>query len=109
MNTSHQEPESLTAGRIDELITTYRDGLYVLWCPVHLEPAFRNLEFFGKKDRSPNFDPRYKGRIKSYQEGDCPNVEQYRRSLCLLKTGMQRLEDVEAQVDALAAAIRYFA
>ena len=85
------------------------DGLYGLWCPVHLEPAFRDLNFFGDKSRSPNFDPRYKGRIKSYQEGDCPNVEQYRRSLCLLKTGMQRLEDVEAQVDALAATIRHFA
>ena len=27
MNTSHQESESLTTGRIDELIATYRDGL----------------------------------------------------------------------------------
>jgi len=85
------------------------DGLYGLWCPVHLEPSFQNMEFIGGKDRAPNFDPRYKGQVKSYQEGDCPNVEQYRKSLCLFKTGMQNLEDVEAQVDALAATIRHFA
>ena len=66
--------------------------------------AGQNLE-----DRAPNFDPRYKGQVKSYNEGDCPNVEAFRRRICLFKTGMQTLDKVRAQVDALGATIRYFA
>ncbi|MDO9464715.1 MAG: DegT/DnrJ/EryC1/StrS family aminotransferase [bacterium] len=85
------------------------DGLYGLWMPVHLEPAFQNMAFFGSKDRSPNFDPRYKGKVKSYKEVDCPNVEKYRKYMCLFKTGMQTLSKVNAQVNALADTIRYFA
>lgn len=84
------------------------DGLYGMWSPVHLEPAFRNMKFFGSRERSPNYDPRYKGTVKSYQEGDCPVVEEYRKSLCLFKTGMQSLDKVYAQVDALAATIRHY-
>ena len=80
------------------------DGLYGVWTPVHLEPVFQNLE-----DRAPNYDPRYKGQVKSYNEGDCPNVEAFRRRICLFKTGMQTLDKVRAQVDALGATIRYFA
>ena len=80
------------------------DGLYGVWTPVHLEPIFQNIE-----DRAPNFDPRYKGQVKSYNEGDCPNVEAFRRRICLFKTGMQTLDKVRAQVDALGATIRYFA
>jgi len=85
------------------------DGLYGLWVPVHLEPVFRTLSFFGSPERAPNFDPRYKGRVKSYQPGDCPQVETFRSKLCLFKTGMQKLEKVEAQVEALQATIRYYA
>jgi perosamine synthetase len=84
------------------------DGLYGLWCPVHLEPVFRNLSFYGSPERSPNFDPRYKGGAKRYGEGDCPNVESYRKHLCLFKTGMQTLDKVNAEVDALRATIRHY-
>jgi perosamine synthetase len=85
------------------------DGLYGLWTPVHLEPVFRTLSFFGSPERSPNFDPRYKGRVKSYRAGDCPRVEAFRSRLCLFKTGMQTLERVEAQAEALQKTIRHYA
>lgn len=84
------------------------DGLYGVWCPVHLEPVFRNLNFYGPKERAPHYDPRYKGRVKGYKEGDCPNVEAFRTQMCLFKTGMQVWDNVRAQVDALQATIRYF-
>jgi perosamine synthetase len=85
------------------------DGLYGAWRPVHLEPIFQTMTFYGSRDRAPNFDPRYKGRVKSYDEGDCPNVERFQKTLCLFKTGMQTLDKVNAQVDALRSTIRYYA
>jgi perosamine synthetase len=84
------------------------DGLYGLWCPVHLEPVFQTMAFFGSRDQAPHFDPRYKGCVKAYREGDCPNVEQFRRNVCLFKTGMQTLDKVYTQVEALRKTIRYF-
>lgn len=84
------------------------DGLYGVWVPVHLEPVFRDLNFYGSPERSPNFDSRYKGSVKSYQAGDCPNVEGFRSKICLFKTGMQSLEKIEAQLDALRATIRHY-
>jgi perosamine synthetase len=84
------------------------DGLYGLWLPVHLEPIFQTMAFYGSPDRAPNVDPRYKGKVKGYRTGDCPNVERFRRNVCLFKTGMQTLEKVNAQVDALRATIRYY-
>jgi perosamine synthetase len=84
------------------------DGLYGLWSPVHLEPIFQSLAFYGSPQRAPNFDPRYRGKVKSYHAGDCPNVETFRRSLCLFKTGMQTLDKVNGQVEALQATIRYY-
>ena len=85
------------------------DGLYGLWTPVHLEPVFRTMAFCGTRDRAPHFDPRYKGRVKAYEEGDCPNAETFRKTLCLFKTGMQTLDGVKAQVDALRSTIQYYA
>jgi perosamine synthetase len=85
------------------------DGLYGLWVPVHLEPVFRDLSFFGLPERSPNFDPRYRGQVKSYRAGDCPEVEAFRSRLCLFKTGMQTLARVDAQAEALQKTIRYYA
>ena len=85
------------------------DGLYSSWVPVHLEPIFQTMAFYGFRDRAPNFDPRYEGQVKSYHEGDCPNVEKFQRSLCLFKTGMQTLAKVNAEVDALRATIRHYA
>jgi perosamine synthetase len=85
------------------------DGLYGLWVPVHLEPVFRTLSFFGAPERSPNFDPRYKGQVRRYGPGDCPQVEAFRARVCLFKTGMQRREKIEGQVEALQKTIRYYA
>jgi len=85
------------------------DGLYGLWVPVHLEPVFRNLSFYGSPDRAPHFDPRYKGAVKAYREGDCPNAEQVRRNLCLFKTGSQTLDKVDGQLEALRKTIRHYA
>jgi len=85
------------------------DGLYGLWTPVHLEPIFQTMAFYGPRERAPNFDPRYRGSVKGYNPGDCPNVEAFRKHLCLFKTGMTTLDKVNAQVDALRATIRYYA
>ena len=85
------------------------DGLYGVWTPVHLEPVFRTMTFYGSPERAPNFDPRYKGQVKSYDKGDCPVVESVRSSLCLFKTGMQTLDKARGQVDALRRTIDYYA
>ena len=84
------------------------DGLYGMWSPVHLEPIFQTMAFYGSRDRAPNFDPRYKGTVKAYPEGLCPAAEAFRKSLCLFKTGMQSLDKVRCQVDALGATIRHY-
>ena len=84
------------------------DGLYSAWRPIHLEPAFRNLAFYGRPDQAPNFDPRYKGKVKSYQQGDCPVCEKLQPTLCQFKTSMQTLERVEQQAEALQKTVRYF-
>ena len=84
------------------------DGLYGALVPVHLEPIFQSMAFYGSRERAPNFDPRYKGKVKGYSEGDCPVAEEVRKYLCLFKTGMQRLEKVESQLDALGKTIRSY-
>ena len=84
------------------------DGLYGLWTPVHLEPIFQTLSFYGSPGRAPHFDPRYKGKVKGYREGDHPVAEQLRSRLCLFKTGMQTLASVESQEAALRAVIRHY-
>jgi hypothetical protein len=66
------------------------------------------MAFYGARERSPNFDPRYKGSVKSYNEGDCPVIEALQKRLCLFKTSMQTLDKASSQVDALRATIRYF-
>ena len=85
------------------------DGLYSAWRPLHLEPIFRTMAFYGARERSPNFDPRYKGQVKSYQVGDCPVLEAMQPHLCQFKTSMQTLEKVHQQVEALQKTVRYFA
>lgn len=84
------------------------DGLYGAASPVHLEPIFQTMEFFGSKGRSPHFDSRYKGTVKGYSEADCPSVESFRKRLCQFKTGMQTLEKVDSEMDALHATIRHY-
>jgi perosamine synthetase len=85
------------------------DGLYGSASPVHLEPTFQTMCFFGARERAPHFDPRYRGDVKGYGKDDCPNVESFRRRLCQFKTGMQTLEKVEREMEALEATIRHFA
>lgn len=82
------------------------DGLYSAWKPIHLEPVFRDLNFYGHKEQAPNFDPRYKGTVKSYQAGDCPVCEEIQPRLCQFKTSMQTLEKTNEQIDALRTTIR---
>ena len=84
------------------------DGLYGCYTPVPMEPVFRELSFYGDKSRSPLYDPRYRGQVKSYGPADCPVLERFRKGLCLLKTGMQTLDKVEGQVEALQKVIRYY-
>lgn len=84
------------------------DGLYGACAPVHLEPVFQTMRFCGPPDRSPHFDPRYKGNVKCYREGDCPVFESLQKRLFLFKTNMQTLNKVEDEVEALRATIRYF-
>ena len=86
----------------------YDDGLHSAWRPVHLEPVFRELAFYARSEQAPNFDPRYKGSVKSYQQGDCPVCESLQPRLCQFKTSMQTLEKVEMQFDALRRTIRGF-
>jgi len=64
--------------------------------------------FYAKREYAPQFDPRYNGRVKEYGEGACPNAESFRKRLCLFKTGMQTMEKIEREVDALRATIRSF-
>lgn len=85
------------------------DGLYAAWRPVHLEPVFRDLAFYGRPDQAPNHDPRYRGAVKRYGAGECPVCEDLQPRLCPFKTSMQTLAKVEAQAEALAKAIRHFA
>ncbi len=85
------------------------DGLYSAWRPVHLEPIFRSMAYFGgSRERSPNFDPRYRGTVKSYQEGDCPVFEGMQKTLCQFKTSFQTLEKTERQAEALRLTILSF-
>jgi len=85
------------------------DGLYSAWKPLHLEPIFQTLAFFGPREKAPNFDPRYRGRVKAYGEGDCPTIESLQRRLCQFKTSMQTLDKVNQQAEALQKTLRYYA
>jgi len=84
------------------------DGLYGCYTPVHLEPVFRDLSFYGDPKRSPLHDPRYKGKVKLYGMGDCPQLESFRSGMCLFKTGMQQLDKAVRQAEALNKTIRYY-
>ena len=85
------------------------DGLYGCCLPTHLEPIFRTMTWHGAVERAPHFDPRYKGQVKGYREGDYPNVESVHKSMCCFKTGMTTLERVDREMDALRATIRHYA
>ena len=84
------------------------DGLYGSCLPVHLEPIYKSLEFYGSRERAPHFDPRYRGSVKSYNAEDYPAVESFRKRMCWFKTSMQTLEKVENEVQALRASIRHY-
>ena len=50
-----------------------------------------------------------KGAVKRYSRGDCPIVESMQSRLCLFKAGMQTLDKINGQVEALRATIRHYA
>ena len=85
------------------------DGLYGSCLLTHLEPIFRTMAWHGAVERAPHFDPRYRGDVKGYREGDYPNVESVYKTLCCFKTGMTTLERVEREMDALRATIQHYA
>ncbi|MDO8685845.1 MAG: DegT/DnrJ/EryC1/StrS family aminotransferase [Clostridiales bacterium] len=84
------------------------DGLYSAWYPVHLEPVFRDMNFYGDPLRAPHYHPLYKGRVKSYQPGDCPVLERIQPTLMQLKTGYSNPNEPVEQAEALWKTIRYF-
>ena len=84
------------------------DGLYGSCLPTHLEPIFQAITCHGAVERCPHFDPRYKGKVKTYPEGEYPGVESFWKRLSFFKTGMQTLDAVERQMDALRDAIRHY-
>lgn len=84
------------------------DGLYSAWCPLHLEPVFTEMNFFGDKKRAPHFHPLYKGKVKSYQKGDCPVIERIQPTLAQFKTSYQNYDKAKEQVIALEKTIKYF-
>ena len=85
------------------------DGLYGMWTPVHLEPVFERMNFYGHPGRAPMHNPRYKGHVRGYGPGDCPNAESFRSRLCLFKNSMQTWDAAVVQAEALRATIRSFA
>jgi perosamine synthetase len=84
------------------------DGLYGAWSPVHLEPIFRNMNFYGEAFKSPNFHELYKGNVKSYQPGDCPVLEKIQPTLFQFKTSFTDWEKALSQADILRKTIEYF-
>ena len=84
------------------------DGLYAAWYPLHLEPVFAQMNYYGDAYRAPNYHPLYKGNIKSYKKGDCPVLESIQPTLAQFKTSYQTLNAAFTQVEALQKTIRYF-
>jgi perosamine synthetase len=84
------------------------DGLYSAWYPLHLEPTFRQMNFYGDAYRAPNFHPLYKGKVKSYQVGDCPVIERIQPTIAQFKTSFQTYEKAKQQAQALADTVKYF-
>jgi len=84
------------------------DGLYGAWYPVYLEPVFKNLSFYGDAIKSPHFHQLYKGKVRSYQKGDCPIIEKIQPTLMQLKTGYTKWDKVLEQAEILDKTISYF-
>ena len=84
------------------------DGLYGCWSPVHLEPVFQKMNFFGPAYRAPHFHPMYHGAVKSYQEGDCPVIEKIQPTMLQFKTSATTYEVGRGQAEALAKTIEWF-
>ncbi len=84
------------------------DGLYSAWYPLHLEPTFRQMNFYGDAYRAPNFHPMYQGKVKSYQVGDCPVIERIQPTIAQFKTSFQSYEKAKQQAQVLAETVRHF-
>ena len=84
------------------------DGLYSCWCPVHLEPVFQKMNFYGSAYCAPNFHPLYKGSVKSYNVGDCPVTEEFQPHMMLFKTSFTTYEKTLQQAEALRKTVDFF-
>lgn len=84
------------------------DGLYSAWYPVHLEPVFRKMNFYGDSYKAPHFHELYKGNVKSYNVGDCPVTEKIQPALIQLKTSYTSWEKALEQADVLKRTIEFF-
>lgn len=84
------------------------DGLYSAWYPVHLEPTFRQMNFYGSAYRAPNFHPLYKGNVKSYNVGDCPVIEKIQPTIAQFKTSYQTYDEALKQAEALYKTVEYY-
>jgi perosamine synthetase len=82
--------------------------LYGCWAPVHLEPVFRTMSFFGSAYRAPHFHPLYKGSVKSYQPGDCPVLEKMQPRFIQLKNGYTSWDKIVEQAEILGRTIASF-
>jgi perosamine synthetase len=84
------------------------DGLYSAWCPIHLEPTFAQMNFYGDAYRAPHFHHLYKGTVKNYSRGDCPVCERIQPTLAQFKTSFQDYDIALRQAEALKHTIDYF-
>ncbi len=84
------------------------DGLYSAWYPIHMEPVFAEMNFYGSAYRAPNEHHLYKGNVKSYNRGDCPVIEEIQPTLAQFKTSYQNYDLACRQAEALNRTIRYY-
>lgn len=84
------------------------DGLYGCWSPVHLEPVFQKMNFFGPAWRGPSFHPLYQGNVKRYSEGDCPVFEKIQPTMLQFKTSATTYEVARGQAEALEKTLEWF-
>ncbi len=89
----------------DQYVEFGGEPIYGAWRPVHLEPVFRDENFYGKG--CPNRCPLYKGTPQKYEEGLCPVVERIQPNLLQFRTNYDD-QRADRQMEALTRTIAYF-